>query len=323
MMEHASGNFHFHDLQPTPEDFQAEVVAGLSGSAKRLPPKFFYDERGSRLFDAITRLPEYYPTRTEIGLLRRYGGDMAEVLGDAGLLVELGSGSSSKIRVLLDASRPRTYAPIDISREYLRLSAGAIALDHPDLEVHAICADYSKALELPACLAAARRIAFFPGSSIGNFEPAQACELLRRIAGLLGPGGRLLIGVDLKKSPARLNAAYNDGQGITAQFNLNLLDRINRELDAGFDVSAFRHKAFYNERLGRVEMHLVATAPQRVRIDGHSFEFRTDESIHTENSYKYGVEEFRALAARAGLAGMEVWQDDEALFSVHCLGPAG
>lgn len=315
-------NFHFHDLHPEPEDFHLDVIAGLSQTPRRLAPKFFYDERGSQLFDAITRLPEYYPTRTEIELLQRHGEDMAEMLGNDGLLFELGSGSDTKIRVLLDALQPRTYAPIDISREPLRLAAGAIAGDHPELEVHAICTDYSKPLALPRAVAATRRSAFFPGSSIGNLDPGQARELLRRIAGIIGPEGRLLIGVDLKKPSAQLHAAYNDSEGVTAQFNLNLLTRINRELDADFDLAAFRHDAFYNAQRGRIEMRLVATAPQRVRIDGCRFEFQAGESIHTENSYKFSVEEFQALAAQAGLASLRVWQDDDALFSVHCLQPA-
>ncbi|MGC2459329.1 MAG: L-histidine N(alpha)-methyltransferase [Gallionellaceae bacterium] len=320
-MEAVTSNFHFHELQPAPDDFHTDVIAGLSGETKRLSPKFFYDERGSQLFDAITRLPEYYPTRTEIGLLHQYGKDMARMLGNDGLLFELGSGSGAKIRVLLEAMQPQTYAPIDISRETLRMSAGAIAQDHPKLEVHAICTDYSKPLDLSGFFDVQQRAVFFPGSSIGNFDPAQARDLLRRIAKLPGPDGRLLIGVDLKKAPALLHAAYNDTQGVTAKFNQNLLTRINRELGADFDVAAFRHEAFYNEKLGRVEMHLIATAPQCVRIDGCCFEFQVGESIHTENSYKFSIEEFQTLAAQAGLASLRVWQDDDALFSVHCLRP--
>lgn len=318
-MKNAPANFHFHDLQPAAADFHAEVIAGLSQPKKCLSPKFFYDQRGSQLFDAITRVPEYYPTRTEIGLLQRHGPDMAELLGNDGLLFELGSGSDTKIRVLLNALQPQVYTPIDISRTHLQLAAGAIAEDHPELEVHAICADYSRPLDLPDAVELRQRAAFFPGSSIGNFEPAQARGLLRRIAALLDPGGSLLVGVDLKKDPALLHAAYNDRAGVTAEFNLNLLMRINRELDADFDIEAFRHHAFYNETLGRVEMHLVAATAQRVRIDGHCFDFQAGESIHTENSYKFSVEEFQALAAQAGLSSVRVWQDDEALFSVHCL----
>ncbi len=202
------------------------------------------------------------------------------------------------------------------------MSAGAIAGDHPELEVHAICTDYSKSLVLPDIVAAKRRSVFFPGSSIGNFDPDQACDLLRRIARIIGPEGRLLVGVDLKKSSTQLDAAYNDSQGVTAQFNLNLLTRINRELNADFDLAGFRHEAFYNEQLGRIEMHLVANTPQRIRIDDSSFDFQTGDSIHTENSYKYSVEEFQALAARAGMTSLRVWQDDNALFSIHCLQPA-
>lgn len=321
-MDRVLPNFHFHDLHPEPEDFHSEVVAGLSQRPRQLAPKFFYDDRGSQLFEAITRLPEYYPTRTEIDLLQKHGQDMADMLGNDGLLFELGSGSDTKVRVLLDALRPRAYAPIDISRESLRLAAGAIAGDHPKLEVHAICADYSKPLALPDIVATKRRAVFFPGSSIGNFDPDQACDLLRRIVRIIGPEGRLLVGVDLKKSPAQLHAAYNDSQGVTAEFNLNLLTRINRELDANFDLAGFRHEAFYNAQLGRIEMHLVANTPQRIRIDGSSFEFQTGESIHTENSYKYSIEEFQALAVRAGMASLRVWHDDDALFSIHCLQPA-
>jgi len=320
-MEAAPPNFHFHDLQPAPEDFHTDVIAGLSRQTKRLSPKFFYDELGSQLFDAITRLPEYYPTRTEIGLLHQYGEEMARMLGNDGLLFELGSGSGTKIRVLLETMQPQIYSPIDISRETLRMSAGAIAQDHPKLEVHAICTDYSKPLELSSFFDMQQRAVFFPGSSIGNFDPTQARDLLRRIAKLLGPDGRLLIGVDLKKAPALLHAAYNDNQGVTAKFNQNLLTRINRELDADFDVAAFRHEAFYNEKLGRIEMHLLATTPQCVRIDDCCFEFQAGESIHTENSYKFSIEEFQNLAAQAGLASLRVWQDDDALFSVHCLRP--
>jgi dimethylhistidine N-methyltransferase len=320
-MKTAPANFHFHDLQPAREDIHADVIGGLDRQSRCLPPKLFYDARGSQLFDAITRLPEYYPTRTEMGLLQRHGEEMARMLGNDCLLLELGSGSDAKVRVLLGALAPEAYAPIDISLEQLRRSAGAIARDHPQLQVHAICADYSKPLELPGFFDAQRRTAFFPGSSIGNFDPAQARELLRRIRTLLGPDGRLLIGVDLKKDPALLHAAYNDSAGVTAEFNLNLLARINRELDADFDVAAFHHRAFYNAALGRVEMHLVASTPQRVRIDGRCFEFKAGETIHTENSYKFSVEEFQGLAAQAGLASLQVWQDDDALFSVHCFRP--
>ncbi len=315
----APANLHFHDLQPTLADFRASVLAGLARTPKRLPPKLFYDARGSDLFDAITTLPEYYPTRTEIGLLRRHGAEMARLLGDDVLLIELGSGSDVKIRVLLAALRPRVYMPVDISHTHLLNAATAIAEAHPELAVHAVCADYAQPLILPTVQGQHRRAAFFPGSSIGNFEPAQAATLLRRIADMLAPGGRLIVGVDLKKDTALLQAAYNDRQGVTAAFNRNLLARINHELDADFDLAAFDHRAFYNPALGRIEMHLVASRAQRIRVNGRKYDFAAGESIHTENSYKYGIAEFQGLAAAAGYVAERVWQDDAALFSVHCL----
>jgi dimethylhistidine N-methyltransferase len=271
------------------------------------------------LFDAITELPEYYPTRTEIGILQEQGETIAELLGQDCLLLELGSGSSKKIRVLLDALKPAVYMPVDISREHLLGSAEALAADYPALEIHAVCADYTTDFDLPCCPAHLPRVAFFPGSSIGNFEPSTALELLRRVAHHLEGGGRMLIGVDLKKDAELLHAAYNDSQQLTAAFNLNMLHRINRELEAGFDVQAFAHHAFYNEPQGRVEMHLVSKAAQTVTVAGHVFEFALGESIHTENSYKYSVEEFLALAEKAGFLSKKVWTDDDQLFSVHCL----
>jgi L-histidine Nalpha-methyltransferase len=312
-------NLHFYDMQPSTDDFREAVIEGLSHRPKSLPPKFFYDERGSLLFDAITELPEYYPTRTEIELLRGHGMDIARRLGSDILLVELGSGSDVKIRALLRALRPAAYMPIDISREHLFQSARRIAADFPGIQVYAVCADYSCPLCLPDVTDAHRRVAFFPGSSIGNFDPAQARSLLKQIGSLLGAGGQLLIGVDLKKDAGILNSAYNDAQGITAAFNQNLLVRINRELDADFDLDAFRHQAYYNSNRGRVEMHLTAASPQRVHIDGHHFDFQAGESLHTEDSYKYSIEEFSNLAAQADFASEQVWQDEQQLFSVHCL----
>ena len=316
-------NLQFHDRRPPPADFRVAVLEGLGRRPRSLSPKFFYDARGSALFDAITRLPEYYPTRTEIALLRRHGHEMARLLGHDSLLVELGSGSDVKIRVLLDALRPRAYMPLDISREHLWRSAYAIAADHPALAVHAVCTDYTRAFALPEAVRGLRRAAFFPGSSIGNFEPAQAARLLRAIGALLGPGGRLLVGVDLKKDPARLHAAYNDEAGVTARFNLNLLERMRSELGAEIDVDGFRHHAFYNPDAGRIEMHLVATRAQAIAVNGHRFAFAADEGIHTENSYKFSVAEFGALSAAAGFQTLHVWQDEEGLFSVHGLAVAG
>jgi len=310
---------HFYDLHPTPADMRAEVLEGLSAEPKAIPPKFFYDRRGSELFDAITELPEYYPTRTEIGILERYGEEIAELVGREALLVELGSGSSLKIRVLLEALEPAVYLPVDISKEHLLASARDLAGSFPGLEVHAACADYSAPFDLPLEDDLRGRIAFFPGSSIGNFDPPDARDFLARIGALVGGGGKLLIGVDLIKDPKILNAAYNDSQGTTADFNLNLLRRINRDLGADFDLGLFCHRAFYNRERRRVEMHLVSLKRQRVTVAGDFFDFDADETIHTESSYKYSVDGFHALAADAGFAPERVWTDARGLFSVHCL----
>ncbi|WPL16846.1 Histidine-specific methyltransferase EgtD [Thiorhodovibrio winogradskyi] len=312
-------NVSFFDDHPKPADIRAEVLRGLALPEKRIPPKFFYDEPGSRLFDAICELPEYYPTRTEIGILRQYGGEMAELLGHDVVLIELGSGSSLKIRTLLEALRPRVYIPVDISREHLLRSAESLAAAFPEIEVRAACADYSRPFHLPLSEADQPRAAFFPGSSVGNFEPADAEAFLRRVGDFLGPGGHLLIGVDLRKSEDILHSAYNDAAGVTAAFNLNLLTRINRELEGSFDPAAFHHSAFFNPHDSRIEMHLVSNAPQDVLVAGETFRFSEGESIHTECSYKYGIDDFHALARRAGFESVRVWTDDAQLFSVHGL----
>ncbi len=310
---------YFHDYHPAPSDLRAEVLAGLGKPRKQLSPKLFYDAEGSRLFDAICELPEYYPTRTEIAILREHGAEMAERLGREALLVELGSGSSLKIRVLLEALQPAVYMPVDISSEHLQQSAQALAATFPKLEVHAVCADYSAPFELPVDDHEHPRAAFFPGSSIGNFEPAEAEQLLRRVGAILGAEGRLLIGVDLIKARTRLELAYNDAAGVTAAFNMNLLTRINRELEGDFDLSRFRHEAFFNAEQSRVEMHLLSTCDQQVGVAGETFAFCEGETIHTECSHKYSVEGFQTLAGRAGFQPEQVWVDAEQLFSVHCL----
>ena len=309
----------FFDFHPTTADVRAEVLEGLSRPRKRLPPKLFYDQHGSQLFDAITELPEYYPTRTEIRILREHGAAMADRLGRGCVLIELGSGSSLKIQTLLAALQPRVYIPVDISKAHLLESAQALAERFPELSIRAACADYSGPFELPLESDWRDLAAFFPGSSIGNFDPDDARAFLKRVGRVLGPGGRLLIGVDLKKERAVLDAAYNDAQGVTAAFNLNLLTRLNRELGADFEVDAFRHRAFYDEQAGRIEMHLVSRGNQRVRVAGQVFDFRLGESIHTENSYKYGIEDFQRLARSAGFVSEQVWTDADDLFSVHCL----
>jgi len=309
----------FYDLHPPMADLREEVMAGLGRRPRALSPKFFYDRRGSELFEAITETEEYYPTRTELGLLEQHGGEMAALLGSDCLLVELGSGSSRKIRLLLDALSPAAYMPVDISRDFLVEAAKELAADFPGIDVHATCADYSSGLELPWCPEGLPRAAFFPGSSIGNFEPKQARQLLQHVARALGPDGHLLIGVDLQKDPDILNAAYNDAEGLTADFNRNLLRRINRELQGDFDLDTFHHRAFYNAAEGRVEMHLISARSQWVEVAGVPFQFANGEGIHTENSYKYTVEGFHKLAAAAGLDAVEVWTDSSDLFSVHCL----
>ena len=301
---------------------ELDVLAGLAKPQKELPPKYFYDARGSALFEAICELPEYYLTRTEAAIMHGRGAEMARHLGPGCALIEFGSGSARKTRILIEAAAPAAYLAIDIARDQLEATAADLARDFPRLEVIAICADYSRpiALPQPAAPGSRRRVIYFPGSTIGNLVPAEARAFLRNAASLAGAGGGLLIGVDLKKDTTRLNAAYNDARGVTAEFNLNLLARINRELGAAFDLSAFRHFAFYNEALGRIEMHLVSTKAQAVTIGGGVFRFRGDETIHTENSYKYSIAEFQELGSGAGLVPVECWTDPERLFAVHYMG---
>jgi dimethylhistidine N-methyltransferase len=309
----------FHDLHPTADDLAADVLAGFSRPQKSIPPKYFYDAEGSRLFDAITELPEYYVTRTETAMLRQYASEIADKAGTGHLLVEPGSGSCTKARILFEDLQPCAYVAMDISGHHLRAAAEQVAVEFPWLEVHAACTDFTRLAELPPNTPEGRRLAFFPGSSIGNFDPDAAVEFLEMIAELVGGGGQLLIGVDLKKDKAVLEAAYDDAQGVTAAFNLNLLTRMNRELDADFDLARWRHEARYNEALGRVEMHLVSRNAQQVHVQGRTFDFAEGETIHTENSYKYSEKDFRDLASRAGFVTDTVWIDDDGLFSLHLL----
>lgn len=320
-MGQSSAGYSFHDLNPDTGRFLDDVMAGLSRPQKALPPKYFYDARGCALFEAICGLPEYYLTRAEIALMRGQVGGMARHLGPGCVLIEYGSGSGHKTRILIDAISPVAYVPIDIARVQLGATATEIAREFPRLRVVAVCADYSGPLALPGLddLGACRRIVYFPGSTIGNLTPAEAAAFLAGVREQAGAGGGLLIGVDLKKDTARLDAAYNDARGVTAAFNLNLLARINRELGADFDLSAFRHRAFYDEAAGRIEMHLESVKAQAVTIDGRVIRFREGETIHTENSCKYSVREFQELARAAGLAPVECWTDAEQLFSVHYL----
>jgi dimethylhistidine N-methyltransferase len=312
-----AGTVRFYDRQPKPQDLGAEAIAGLSRQPKALAPKYFYDERGSALFGRICETPEYYLTRAEIEILRARSGALRELIGRQCLLIEPGSGNSRKVRELLAPLRPRAYFPIDISRASLYRAAMDLAADYPWLEIHAVCADFTASLDLPVVAAGTRRVVFFPGSSIGNFTPEESVMFLTAIARLVGAGGGLLIGVDLKKDHGLLDAAYNDAAGLTAAFNRNVLARLNRELGCKFDLEAFAHRAFYDAEKGRIEMHLVSLRDQLVVVQGRRFFFRTGETIHTENSYKYTIAEFQALGRRAGFSPQAVWTDNAGLFSVH------
>lgn len=309
----------FYDAHPGTGDLRREVLQGLAATPKAISPKFFYDRRGSELFDAICGLPEYYQTRTEMAILRRCVPELAERIGPECLLVELGSGASKKVRLLVEELRPSGYVGVDISKEFLLTSTRKLARDYPWLEVHAACVDFSRALDIPHCEAHGHKVAFFPGSSIGNFAPIDAVGLLRGIAGMVGAGGHLLIGVDLKKDIKTLNSAYNDTRGVTADFNRNLLWRIATELDCDLAPEAFEHYAFYNPGAGRIEMHLVSPEPQRIRVEECWFDFHAGESIHTESSYKYTVDGFGELAALGGFRQQTAWTDEAALFSVQLL----
>ena len=312
---------HLIDYGVPANTLLADVQRGLGASPKTLPSKYFYDDEGSRLFDAITELEAYYPTRTEMAIMQANIGAMVEAIGDRALLVEYGSGSSLKTRILLDHLPDLVgYVPIDISGEYLLATAYQLAERYPMLTIAPIAADYTTAFGVPELAHQAENIvAYFPGSTIGNFTPVEALHFLNGTAQLVGTGGYLLIGVDVKKETAVLDLAYNDPEGVTAAFNLNLLARLNRELDTDFDLDAFAHRAFYNEAAGRVEMHLVSTKAQTVTIGNKTYAFSEGETIHTENSYKYALDEFAALAEQAGFVVEQVWTDANDWFSVQLL----
>ena len=291
-----------------------DVIAGLSLPQKTLPPKYFYDDAGSRLFERICRLPEYYLTRAELSLTRRHLASIARFAGRRCELIEYGSGESLKTRLLIRALRPAAYLPVDISEAALRGAAARLAREFPWLDIVPVNGDFSRPIELPR--ARAPRLVYFPGSTIGNLTPEEAHAFL---AMTRGQAARMLVGVDLRKDANVLHAAYNDSRRVTAAFNLNLLARINRELGADFDLKRFAHYAFYNAAAGRIEMHLISLARQTVRIGRHRFNFDAGESIHTENSYKYSVEGFRALAARAGYEAKKLWTDAKGRFALHGL----
>jgi dimethylhistidine N-methyltransferase len=310
-----------YDLDAAPHDgpFARDVIAGLSARPKRLPPKYFYDETGSRLFEQITALPEYYPTRTELAILGDNAAAIAQHIPPGAALIEFGSGSSRKARILLSAADIAAYVPVDISTAMLAQEEQALRRDYPALKVVPVEADFTQPFRLPPAIATMPRAGFFPGSTIGNFELHEASAFLRHVRQMLGKGATLIIGVDLEKEKSILNAAYDDPAGVTARFNLNLLTRINRELDGTFDVSTFSHEAFYNSERHRIEMHLASKKRQKVRVAGRVIDFRAGETIHTENSYKYTLESFGALARGAGWSPAQVWIDADGYFSVQAL----
>jgi dimethylhistidine N-methyltransferase len=300
------------------DSFAADVVAGLTAKPKQLPPKYFYDLAGSALFERITALPEYYPTRSEIGILQTNAPAIASLFPSGSALIEFGGSSSRKARVLLGAAASvEAYVPVDLSGDFLQHDAAQLRRDFPRLAVYPLVQDFTKPFALPAEVAKLPRAGFFPGSTIGNFEPHEACRFLRHAGAVLGEGAVFVVGVDLVKDTKVLYRAYNDAEGVTAQFNLNLLTRINRELGADFDLGAFEHHALYNEQQHRIEMHLASTKRQKVRVNGSTVDFRAGETIHTENSYKYTVESFQALARGSGWSPRKTWSDG--LFSVHAL----
>jgi dimethylhistidine N-methyltransferase len=318
-MSGAPGRVTVLDLEPVNADFLAEVIGGLSSSPRTLPCKFFYDERGADLFQKICELPEYYITRTETELLRRYAPEISESIGPNAALIGFGTGAGIKTRMLLQQlQNPIAYIPVDISKQ--RLVDSAIELSHamPALEILPVCADYLQELQLPKPLRKPDHVAvFFPGSTIGNLEPHVAQDFLRRVCRLCGKSGGLIIGIDLQKSREILEAAYNDSAGVTAEFNLNLLARANRELGADFDLARWKHRAVYNEAEGRIEMHLLSEGDQTVHVGGREFRFAPGEKIVTEFSYKHTLDGFARLAASSGFReASRVWTDPEQMFAI-------
>jgi dimethylhistidine N-methyltransferase len=317
-MNGAAGGVTLLDLEPAASDFLAQAIVGLTSSPRTLPSKFFYDERGSELFLQISELPEYYVTRTETEILRTFGAEMADSVGENAELVGFGTGAGIKTRMLLEHLRDLiAYVPVDISKQSLTESAESLSLAMPSLEILPVCADYLQPIRLPTPSRQPDHIAvYFPGSTIGNLKPEIALHFLQRVARLCGHSGGLIIGVDLQKPKAILEAAYNDSAGVTAEFNLNLLVRANRELGADFDLARWRHRAIYDESAARIEMHLLSAGAQRVHLGGQEFVFADGEKIVTEFSYKYTVEGFTALACEAGFQLARVWSDARKLFAV-------
>jgi dimethylhistidine N-methyltransferase len=312
-----NANFVVHDIEIQKENMLEEVLSGLNSPVKTIHAKYFYDKKGSELFEQITETDEYYQTRTEIWILEKYRNEIADRVGHVTTLIEYGSGSSKKIKTLLASLHSlKRYMPIDISRDFLLESCLNLSVEFPELQIEAVCGDYMHPLSLPLDHSE-RKVVFFPGSTIGNFERNEVHDFLHRTSNLLNSGDGFIIGVDLKKDIRILNAAYNDSKGVTEAFNLNVLNRINHDLGANFQIDQFEHVAFYNEEKGRIEMHLKSTCDQQVTIGSHVITFQEGEHIHTENSYKYTVPEFQDMVHQCGFAPITVWTDEKQLFSVH------
>ena len=309
----------FRNEHPDLSHSREEILAGLQTTQKTVNPKWFYDEYGSQLFDQITRLPEYYPTRTEVAILTENREQISARCGHGCLFIEPGSGSSEKVRILLDTLQPAAYVPMDISADFLQSAALELGGEYPWLDIYAVCADFNQGWSFLDALPTGKRVVFYPGSTIGNLEPKLAAEFLIRVRDMMGENGGALVGVDTHKSTDRLNAAYNDSQGVTAKFNLNVLRRLNEVMDAEFEEDSFRHHAFYNTEVRRIEMHLVSEREQSVRCNGGTVEFALGETLHTESSYKYTPQSFAALVEAAGLKLAQSWMDADELFSVHYL----
>lgn len=299
--------------------FARDVIAGLRQPSKQLPPKYFYDDAGSLLFEEITRLPEYYPTRTELKILHERGANIAAIIPRGAALVEFGAGATTKVRLLLDRCKFGAYVPVDISGAFLNSQADMLRSDFPTLAVHPVIADFTTPFTLPEAVKDMAKVGFFPGSTIGNFDPTEARAFLDSARKILGEGAIMIVGVDLEKPEPILHAAYNDSAGVTARFNENVLTRINRELGGDFDLSNFAHRAIYNRERHRIEMHLVSLEAQNAHLCGETFSFGAGESIHTESSYKYSAPRFQALARESGWTPQATWTDDDNMFSVHAL----
>src|ERR1700754_4761202 len=319
MNVHAAALAKAHRFDEQTTAFAGDVIDNLSQHPKRLSPKYFYDATGSELFEQITLLPEYYPTRTELGILRDRAGEIAAIIPEGAALVEFGAGATTKVRLLLEQCALGAYVPVDISGDFLKAQADALRRDFPALAVYPVAADFTAPFALPDAVANMPKVGFFPGSTLGNFEPQEAQAFLRSARDILGAGAQMIIGVDLEKDERTLYDAYNDAAGVTARFNLNVLERINRELGGDFDLSGFMHRSVYNRDRHRIEMHLISRKAQSVRVLGHRFSFRPGESIHTENSYKYSFDRFAALAQASGWQVKESWTDTARMFSVHAL----